>query len=147
MSGFITFLVVFVAIVLIILVLLQRSKAGGGLGAVAGGQSEAMFGANAGNVLGKTTAWLIGIFFALTLTLTLIRPTSDEAKSKMTAADNEAPVMEAPATEATDVSAVKAVATEAADKTLEVPADIPAPPPTPVVPAPPVAPAVAPDSE
>lgn len=113
MAGFITFLVVIVAIALIGLVLVQRTKSGGGLGAVSGGQSEAMFGANAGNVLGKTTAWLIAIFFGLTLMLTLVKPTADGPKSKMTAADNEV-TMAAPVEE------------------VEVPAEAPA---TPVAPA------------
>jgi len=80
------------------LVLAQRTKAGGGLGAVSGGQSEALFGAEAGNVLGKTTAWLIAIFFGLTLMLTIVGPSDDSPKSMMSADDNEAVVMTAPAT-------------------------------------------------
>ncbi|MCK5835146.1 MAG: preprotein translocase subunit SecG, partial [Lentisphaeria bacterium] len=67
MSGFLTFLTLIDAIVIIALVLMQRSKSGGGLGAVAGGQSEAMFGANASNVLTKLTAWCSGIFFVLVM--------------------------------------------------------------------------------
>ncbi len=116
MAGFITFLVVFVAIILIILVLLQRTKAGGGLGAVAGGQSEAMFGANAGNVLGKATAWLIAIFFGLTLMLTLVGNGKEVKKSALTEADNEAPAVVAPA----DTADIAAPATE------EAPAEAPA---------------------
>lgn len=96
MAGFITFCVVLVAVILIALVLAQRTKAGGGLGAVSGGQSEALFGAEAGNVLGKTTAWLIAIFFGLTLLLTIVGPSDDSPKSMMSAEDNDAVVMTAP---------------------------------------------------
>ncbi len=90
MSGFITTLVVMVAVAIIVIVLLQRSKSGGGLGAVAGGQTEAMFGANATTVLAKATTWLIGIFFALTIILTMVNNGSNNAESRISADDNEA---------------------------------------------------------
>ena len=90
MTSFITLLVVMVAVAIIIIVLLQRSKSGGGLGAVAGGQTEAMFGANATTVLAKATTWLIITFFALTIILTMVNNGSKDAESRLTAEDNEA---------------------------------------------------------
>ena len=124
MAGFITFCVVFVAVILIALVLVQRTKAGGGLGAVSGGQSEALFGAEAGNVLGKTTAWLIAIFFGLTLLLTMVEPTDDTPKSMLSAEDNEAVVMTAekdttPADAAAETTDAPAETTDAPAETAE----------------------------
>ena len=120
MAGFITFCVVFVAVILIALVLAQRTKAGGGLGAVSGGQSEALFGAEAGNVLGKTTAWLIAIFFGLTLMLTIVGPSDDSPKSMMSADDNEAVVMAPEATE--EATPAEAPSTTEAATPAETPA-------------------------
>ncbi|MGL4854736.1 MAG: preprotein translocase subunit SecG [Lentisphaeria bacterium] len=96
MGGLLTFLVVINALILIVIVMMQRSKAGGGLGAVAGGQSEAMFGANAGNVLAKATGWLIGTFFVLTILLLIIGKESNKVESVIKATD--APVATEPAT-------------------------------------------------
>ena len=92
MSGFLTFLTLIDALVIIALVLMQRSKSGGGLGAVSGGQSEAMFGANASNVLTKLTAWCTGIFFVLVM-LSIIASGADAPKSEVSAADNQAPAV------------------------------------------------------
>ncbi|MEA2012719.1 MAG: preprotein translocase subunit SecG [Verrucomicrobiota bacterium] len=67
-----TILVVLIAIFLTFIILAQRSKSGGGLGAVSGGTSEAVFGANAGNILKKITTWTIVVFFSMTLALCVL---------------------------------------------------------------------------
>jgi preprotein translocase subunit SecG len=55
------------AVLLIVLILLQKSKSEGLGMAFGGGAGEALFGARAGNVLTKITVWLSGIFLATTL--------------------------------------------------------------------------------
>lgn len=60
---------VIVALLLIVVVLLQQAKAGGGLGAIGGEMTESVFGANAGNVLTRTTIWLAAAFLTLTIVL------------------------------------------------------------------------------
>ena len=58
-----------ITLMLIVIILLQQSKSGGGLGFLSGGATEAFLGANAGNVLTKSTAWMLVAFIVLTLTL------------------------------------------------------------------------------
>ena len=112
MSGFLTFLTLIDAIVIIALVLMQRSKSGGGLGAVAGGQSEAMFGANASNVLTKLTAWCSGIFFVLVM-LSIIASKASAPTSVLTETDNQAAVVKTtPATKEAPAAKPAAKATE-----------------------------------
>ena len=55
-------------LLLALVVMLQKPKEGG-LGGLAGGMGEAVFGADAGNVLIKVTVWLGAIFLANTLLL------------------------------------------------------------------------------
>ena len=64
-------LIVIIAIALVILILIQPSKSGG-LGSAFGGAGENVFGAHAMDHASKLTVWLIAIFFALTLALTVI---------------------------------------------------------------------------
>lgn len=64
-------LIVIIAIVLVALILIQPSKSGG-LGSAFGGAGENVFGAHAMDHASKLTVWLIAIFFALTLALTII---------------------------------------------------------------------------
>ena len=59
---------VIVCLLLAGVVMLQKPKEGG-LGGLAGGMGEAVFGADAGNVLIKVTIWLGAIFLANTLLL------------------------------------------------------------------------------
>ena len=67
-----TIIEVLVALLLIGIILIQQSKAGGGLGAVGGGMTEMVLGASAGNVLTKITVILASIFLGLTLLLNII---------------------------------------------------------------------------
>ena len=59
---------VVVCLLLALVVMLQKPKEGG-LGGLAGGMGEAVFGADAGNVLIKVTLWLVAIFLINTLLL------------------------------------------------------------------------------
>jgi preprotein translocase subunit SecG len=73
---------VVVALLMVLVILMQRPKSEG-LGAAFGGAvTENIFGAQTTNVLVKFTAWLAGIFFALTFALSILyahRSTADSA--------------------------------------------------------------------
>ena len=73
---------VLVALLMVLVILMQRPKSEG-LGAAFGGAvTENIFGAQTTNVLVKFTAWLAGIFFALTFALSILyahRSTADSA--------------------------------------------------------------------
>ena len=73
---------VLVSLLMILVILMQRPKSEG-LGAAFGGAvTENIFGAQTTNVLVKFTTWLAGIFFALTLGLSIMyahRSTADSA--------------------------------------------------------------------
>ena len=116
--GFLYVIEVVVCLLLALVVMLQKPKEGG-LGGLAGQMGEAVFGADAGNVLIKATIWLGTIF--LVNTLLLARLTSKVSNS-VTDSISEAPVQQQPA--------------------LPQGGDI-APAPAPAAPAKPVAPAPA----
>jgi preprotein translocase subunit SecG len=73
---------VLVALLIVLVILMQRPKSEG-LGAAFGGAvTENIFGAQTTNVLVKFTAWLAGIFFVLTLVLSILyahQSTADSA--------------------------------------------------------------------
>ena len=75
-------LFVLVSLLMVLVILMQRPKSEG-LGAAFGGAvTENIFGAQTTNVLVKFTTWLAGIFFALTLGLSILyahRSTADSA--------------------------------------------------------------------
>jgi preprotein translocase subunit SecG len=75
-------LFVLVAVLMVLVILMQRPKSEG-LGAAFGGAvTENIFGAQTTNVLVKFTSWLAGIFFALSLALSILyahRSTADSA--------------------------------------------------------------------
>jgi len=63
---------ILVALLMVLVILMQRPKSEG-LGAAFGGAvTENIFGAQTTNVLVKFTAWLAGIFFALTFALSIL---------------------------------------------------------------------------
>src|SRR5437870_3123549 len=75
MSILINFLLaiyVFVALLMVLVILMQRPKSEGLGAAFGGGVTENIFGAQTTNVLVKFTAWLAGIFFALTFALSIL---------------------------------------------------------------------------
>lgn len=61
---FLTILEVIAALLIIGVILMQRSKSGGGLGAIGGGMTEEVFGAGAGNFLTRTTV-ILSLFFLI----------------------------------------------------------------------------------
>lgn len=63
----------FLAIVIIALVMMQRSKAGGGLGGLTGGATEEVFGADTGNVLSRMTVICALLFLAVTLGIGMLQ--------------------------------------------------------------------------
>jgi preprotein translocase subunit SecG len=74
-------LFVLVAVLMALVILMQRPKSEG-LGAAFGaGVTENIFGAQTTNVLAKFTTWLAGIFFALTLTLSILYAHQSTASS------------------------------------------------------------------
>lgn len=73
--GFLYVLEVVVCLLLVLVVMLQKPKEGGLNTAISGGMGEAVFGADAGNVLVRTTI-VLGVIFLLN-TLVLARLTSN----------------------------------------------------------------------
>jgi preprotein translocase subunit SecG len=65
-------LFVLVAALMVFVILMQRPKSEGLGAAFGGGVTENIFGAQTTNVLVKFTTWLAGIFFALTLALSIL---------------------------------------------------------------------------
>lgn len=72
--GIATFVLILTSVILILLVLAQKAKSDGGMGAaMGGGMAEATFGADTGNVLSKATINASIIFFVLSFALYLGR--------------------------------------------------------------------------
>jgi len=89
---------VVVSFLLIAIILMQRSKGGGGLGGAAfgGGMGESILGARAGNVLTKATI-ILGIIFLLnTLLLSGLTTKQNRPRSIVSEAPAPAPVPAAP---------------------------------------------------
>src|SRR5713226_10584390 len=72
---------IFVALLMVLVILMQRPKSEG-LGAAFGGAvTENIFGAQTTNVLVKFTAWLASIFFVLTFALSVLYAHQSTASS------------------------------------------------------------------
>ena len=68
-----TFLLILDCLVLMLLVLIQLPKKEAGMGqAFGGGATDALFGAGSGNALTKMTKYAVGIFFVLTLLISVL---------------------------------------------------------------------------
>jgi len=63
---------VFVAVLMMLVILMQRPKSEGLGAAFGGGVTENIFGAQTTNVLTKFTGWLAAIFFLLTFVLSIL---------------------------------------------------------------------------
>ena len=91
---------VLVALLMVLVILMQRPKSEG-LGAAFGGAvTENIFGAQTTNVLVKFTTWLAGIFFALTLGLSVLyahRDTGGESAFRRELMKQQAPPATSPA--------------------------------------------------
>lgn len=127
--GFLYVVEVVVCLLLALVVMLQKPKEGGLGGAIGGGMLEASLGADAGNVLIKTTAILGAIF--LVNTLVLARLTSTVHSKSLMAAEAEPVPMQQSAAPALPMTAPELPAAPAAE------AEAPATPvaPTPEAPA------------
>ena len=79
--GILTFILIVDCLFLMLLVLVQLPKKEAGLGqAFGGGATDALFGAGSGNALTKLTKYATGIFFVLTLSLSILH--AQQAKSR-----------------------------------------------------------------
>jgi preprotein translocase subunit SecG len=77
-----TFLLVLDCLILMLLVLIQLPKKEAGLGqAFGGGATDALFGAGSGTALTKLTKYTAGIFFALTLLISMLHGHQARAKA------------------------------------------------------------------
>ena len=92
--GFLYVVEVIVCLLLALVVMLQKPKEGGLGGAVGGGMSEAVFGADASNVLIKVTIWLGSIFLVNTLLLARLTTVGHSGKSVMGDVSDSKPVQE-----------------------------------------------------
>lgn len=114
-----TFFLVIDCLFLILLVLIQLPKKEAGMGQAFGGAAtDALFGAGSGSALTKVTKYTAGIFFALTLLVSVLhghqaRGKLNDPRAELTAAEKAAltPLPKAPAaTNQLAVAATNAVA-------------------------------------
>jgi preprotein translocase subunit SecG len=75
---------VFVAILMMLVILMQRPKSEGLGAAFGGGVTENIFGAQTTNVLTKVTGWLAAIFFLLTFILSILYARKANTPSNLT---------------------------------------------------------------
>ena len=116
-----TFFLVIDCLFLILLVLIQLPKKEAGMGQAFGGAAtDALFGAGSGSALTKVTKYTAGIFFALTLLVSVLhgrqaRGKLNDPRAELTAAEKAAltPLPKAPATNQLAVAATNAVANAA----------------------------------
>jgi preprotein translocase subunit SecG len=121
--GIFTFVLILTSIFLILLVLAQKSKSDGGMGAaMGGGMAEATFGADTGNVLSKATINAAIVFFVLSFALYLGR--IYERKHSNSAGGAALPTISAPAAPASSKSPA-GVAVPAAAQPAPTPATKP----------------------
>lgn len=92
--GFLYVVEVLVCLLLALVVMLQKPKEGGLGGVIGGGMGESVFGADAGNVLIKTTIVLGTVFLVNTLVLSRLTSTV-HAKSVMNGVAAPAPTQQA----------------------------------------------------
>src|SRR5258705_51535 len=72
--GFLTLVMVLDCVIVVLLVLIQLPKKDDGAGlAFGGGATDALFGAGSGTVLTKITKYAAGIFFVLSIILSLLQ--------------------------------------------------------------------------
>lgn len=89
---------IIVSLMLLLVILVQRTKSGGGMGsAFGGGVGESMFGSRAGNVLTKATVVLSTVFMLNTLGLAILFSRQAAAGESVGAGGALAPIPTAPA--------------------------------------------------
>ena len=139
MNAFIwllTFVLVLDCLLLILLVLIQLPKKEAGLGqAFGGGATDALFGAGSGSALTKLTKYTAGIFFALTLLISMLhghqaRAKANDPRAKLSAADKLGDLpppkpVALPAVPGADTNAVLTNAAKALTNTVDTNAPAP----------------------
>lgn len=137
--GIFTFVLILISVFIVLVVLAQKAKTDGGMGAtLGGGATEAAFGADTGNVLTKATINAAILFFVLTFGLYLAHIyVAKHSKST----GGQLPVIEAPAIPAAAAPAATPATTEAASEIPEATTGISAPTETPSVTLPTTVPA------
>ncbi|MEI8090123.1 MAG: preprotein translocase subunit SecG [Opitutaceae bacterium] len=94
--GILTFALIVLSLFLVLIVLAQKAKSDGGVGAaMGGGMTEAAFGADTSNVLSKATIYAAIAFFVIAFSLYLGR--IYERKHATAAANNALPTIAVPA--------------------------------------------------
>ena len=136
--GLLYVIEVIVCLLLALVVMLQKPKEGGLGGAVGGGMSEAVFGADASNVLIKVTIWLGSIFLINTLLLARLTTVGHSGKSVMGDVsdskpdqEQQAPVAPPPAAPLPEVENLPAPAEAQPAPAATKPADTKKPQPAP----------------
>jgi preprotein translocase subunit SecG len=74
---------IFVAVLMVLVILMQRPKSEGLGAAFGGGVTENIFGAQTTNVLTKITGWLAAIFFLLTFVLSILYAHKGNSRSNL----------------------------------------------------------------
>jgi len=126
--GLFTFALVIISVLMVLLVLAQKSKSDGGVGgALGGGMTEATFGADSGNVLSRMTHYGAIAFFVLSFGLYLAQINRHgAARTKAALPSIEVPAVTipaaAPAVVVPATSSGAPVAAEAPSTTVTLPA-------------------------
>ena len=130
--GFLTAVLIIDCLFLILLVLIQLPKKEAGMGtAFGGGATDALFGAGTGNALTKMTKYATGVFFVLTLSLSILnaqhaRARKSEFEKQLQKVGKEAGLTApAPAAEATAPNTNKPAVTATAAPLTTQPAAAP----------------------
>src|SRR5947209_6092904 len=91
---------VFVAVLMMLVILMQRPKSEGLGAAFGGGVTENIFGAQTTNVLTKVTGWLAAMFFLLTFFLSILYAHKASTQSNLSRelSKGQTPAPVAPAT-------------------------------------------------
>jgi preprotein translocase subunit SecG len=76
-------LYVFIALLMVLVILMQRPKSEGLGAAFGGGVTENIFGAQTTNVLTKITSWLAALFFLLTFVLSILYAHKGNTQSEL----------------------------------------------------------------
>ena len=93
--GILTFALIVLSLFLVLIVLAQKAKSDGGVGAaMGGGMTESAFGADTSNVLSKATIYAAIAFFVIAFSLYLGR--IYERKHATAAANNALPTIAVP---------------------------------------------------
>ena len=112
---------VVVSLLIIFVVLMQRPKSEGLGAAFGGGMTENLFGAQTSNVLANFTRWLGGIFFFLTLVLSILYAKQSTQHSAIQAAAIKAAAEATPGPSASPISAAAVLSGTAAISGTEAP--------------------------